>query len=130
MISVSALIVLLVLCLIIWAWQASSRAREIATLASKKACDKLNIQFLDGTTSLTKIRLQRAPSGLVSIKRHFSFDFYDGIERSQGHTVVFCNRVVSVDILSKDIPQTPTAVERKTAANDSSNVIPFKPRDK
>jgi hypothetical protein len=70
---------------VLWLWRDSTRAREVATAAAQRACKQINVQFLDGTVMLTKLRLCRRNSGTVALCRLYSFDFsLDGEQRRSG----------------------------------------------
>ncbi len=60
-----------------WFWLDSMRAREAALDAGRRACQAENVQFLDDTVALSRIRLVRAESGRVSVARVYDFEFSD-----------------------------------------------------
>ena len=89
MLTTSGLIVLIIVALLIWFWESSMRAKELAIAASKNACHKRNLQFLDGTTHFQKISLQRNESGRIRFKRRYGFDYYDGQGRCSSSIIIF-----------------------------------------
>jgi hypothetical protein len=91
---------LLLLCLaagIAWFWQDSLAAREMANAAAMEACEQLSLQFLDGTVAFARLRLGRATSGRLILRRTYVFDYTaNSIERRQGFIVVSAKRVETV----------------------------------
>lgn len=98
MLTMTGLIVLIAITLVIWFWQSSMKAKELAIAASKNACSKRHLQFLDGTISFQKIRLKRNETGRVRFKRHYRFDYYNGQARLTSTIVIFDNRVTELDL--------------------------------
>lgn len=58
-----------------WYWWDSMRAKEIARIAGKTACDKIDVQFLDDTVARNKIWLKRNTRGHLIFYRSFNFEF-------------------------------------------------------
>lgn len=82
------LFAILILLLLGWFWLDSLRAREIATEIGRAACTKRDLQFLDQTVALHRLRLQRNESGL-RWRRIYRFDFSEeGIGRRSGYLVL------------------------------------------
>jgi hypothetical protein len=79
---------ILIICLVIWFWLDSARAREMATAICAKACELRGVQFLDQTVALSRIGIGPTDNGL-RLRRTFRFDFSDeGITRHSGHIVM------------------------------------------
>jgi len=93
------------------------KAKELAVAASKNACHKRCLQFLDGTTNFQKIRLKRNKAGRIRFKRHYKFDYYDGQARLTSTIVIFDNQVIELDL---------PPIE---AQSESNNIIQF-PRNR
>jgi hypothetical protein len=91
---------LVLLCLagaIAWFWQDSLAAREAANSAAMEACERLSLQFLDGTVAFAKIALGRGANGRLVLRRTYVFDYTaNSIERRQGFIVVGARRVETV----------------------------------
>jgi hypothetical protein len=91
---------LLLLCLAgvtAWFWQDSLAARENANVAALDACERLGLQFLDGTVAFARLRLGRNANGRLCLRRTYLFDYTaDSIERRQGFIVVDGRRVETV----------------------------------
>ncbi len=85
----SVFIVLLILAALIYFWLDSMKSRENAIMAAHNACREINVQLLDHTVSLKKLKLMRNDQGKLTFLRIYEFDFSaDGIERRQGRAVM------------------------------------------
>jgi hypothetical protein len=79
-----------------WFWQDSLAARESANLAAMEACQRLGLQFLDGTAAFARLSLTRE-AGRLRFRRTYVFDYTaNSIERRQGFIVLTGHRVESV----------------------------------
>ena len=73
----------------IFFWLDSLRARERALSAGRAACERYELQFLDDTVSVTRVRLGRDDEGQLRIARTYSFEFSDtGNNRRHGAIVM------------------------------------------
>lgn len=83
---------LLLLCLagaVLWFWQDSLAARELANRTAMEACERLALQFLDGTVAFARVSLGRGRHGRLVLRRTYVFDYTsNSIERRQGFVVV------------------------------------------
>ncbi len=94
--------IILFLALIAWFWLNSIRAQEIAMQASAQACQQIEVQFLDQTASLKKIRILRNKRGRMIFERTYSFDFSrDRESRTQGLVTILGQKVTQV-LLDED----------------------------
>jgi Protein of unknown function (DUF3301) len=76
-----------------WFWQDSLAARESANLAAMEACQRLGLQFLDGTAAFARLSLTRE-YGWLKFRRTYVFDYTaNSIERRQGFVVLTGRRV-------------------------------------
>ena len=50
-----------------WFWQDSLAARERANSAAMEACERLSLQFLDGTVAFARIAWTRGASGWIAL---------------------------------------------------------------
>jgi len=67
-----------------YAWQNALRARERARELGSDLCMQANVQLLDQTVALQRMRLIRGPRGL-RLRRDYRFDFsIDGRDRHRG----------------------------------------------
>lgn len=76
-----------------WFWFDSLRAREAATALAKEFCERKELQFLDGTASLTGLSLKKSDHGF-SIVRCYQFDFAEsGSLRRKGLIIMLGSRM-------------------------------------
>lgn len=93
----TSILIILFLALIAWFWLNSIRAKEIALQASAEACKQIEVQFLDQTASLKKLRINRDRNGRMIFERIYSFDFSrDRETRVQGLVTIIGQRVTKV----------------------------------
>ncbi|GJM08507.1 MAG: hypothetical protein DHS20C11_07830 [Lysobacteraceae bacterium] len=79
-----ALIGLLLLGLILWLWYEAVEGLDAARTKAAKLCESMNLQFVDHSVRMTRIRLGRL-RGRVVVYRTFKFDYSpDRIERFDG----------------------------------------------
>jgi hypothetical protein len=70
---------------ITWFWFDTLRCRELTKAVCREVCRQLQLQLLDDTIALQRMRLKRDHSGKLSIQRLYHFEFYDGSNgRHQG----------------------------------------------
>lgn len=95
--SWSALALIILGAAVAWFWQDSLAARERANAAAIEACERLSLQFLDGTVAFARIAAIRGPGGWLTLRRTYVFDYTaNSIERLQGFVVVTARRVETV----------------------------------
>ena len=128
LLSWTALAFLLLAVAIAWFWQDSLAARERANAAAIEACERLSLQFLDGTVAFARIALTRADGGRLALRRTYVFDYTaNSIERLQGFVVLRGHRVETVGYASTGTQQVPerivTTVEPTQSPVESSNVL-------
>lgn len=81
---------------VVWFLQDSLAARERANAAAMEACQRLSLQFLDGTVAFARLGLTRERGQLV-IRRTYVFDYTaNSIQRRQGFVILLGRRVESV----------------------------------
>ena len=98
-----------------WFWQDSLAAREAANAAALEACERLSLQFLDGTVAFARLSLVRE-RGSLRFRRTYIFDYTaNSVERRQGFVVLTGRRVESVGYAREEgvqpqhaTPQPPT----------------------
>jgi Protein of unknown function (DUF3301) len=97
MLEMDVLLLLATVGLGAWFWLDSLRAREIATAVCRHACERQQLQFLDGTVSLKALGVARNSRGRLQIRRVYRFDFSeDGLSRCQGQAVTVGSEVKDV----------------------------------
>jgi len=90
----SGLLLLVLLGLIVWFWQDTLRARELALRAAGEACRSQQLQLLDGT-----LALQRSKQGRVTLQRTFQFNYsIEGNDRRTGFIITLGNLVEQVGL--------------------------------
>ena len=93
----STLGLILIVTAVAWFWQNSLATRERANAAALDACERLSLQFLDGTVAFARIVLVRSAGGRLALQRTYVFDYTaDSIERRQGFVLLTGLRVESV----------------------------------
>ena len=79
-----------------WFLRDSLTARERANAAALEACNRLSLQFLDGTVAFARLSFTRE-RGQLGIRRTYVFDYTaNSIERRQGFVILLGRRVESV----------------------------------
>lgn len=116
----TSLIILIFIAIGVWFWQSSMRAKELAIDASKSACHRHQMQFLDGSTSFSKISLMRGRDGKIGILRRYHFEYFDGEFRHQGEIAIFRDQVVELMIRHHF---------NNMEENDNNKVIPFRKKN-
>jgi len=58
-----------------WFWKDSMSTSEVAMIVAKRACNDLDVQFLDDTVSVAKFKLCRNQRGSMSLCRLYTFEF-------------------------------------------------------
>ena len=94
---------LVLLALACWYWYDGLRAREIALVAGRTACQHDGLQFLDETVALQSVHLRRDDNGRLRLRRSYAFEFSDphfagGDNRRDGAVVMFADRVESISL--------------------------------
>lgn len=129
MVTLSGIIFLSLILGFVIFWQSNARAHELANQVAEQVCDREQLQFLDGTTTLSSIRLKRDTERTLRLIRQFQFDFYNGAERLTGKITVSNHKITDIYI-EKPLPEPaikPTNLFQ--SANEVSNIIAF-PRPK
>jgi hypothetical protein len=91
-----ALVLLVTAAAVVWFVQDSLAARERANAAAMEACQRLSLQFLDGTVAFARLSFARE-HGRLTLRRTYVFDYTaNSIERRQGFVILLGRRVESV----------------------------------
>lgn len=130
MLSWSVLAFVILVAALAWFWQDSLAARERANAAAIEACERLSLQFLDGTVAFARIALVRNSNGWLALRRTYVFDYTaTSIERLQGFVVLLAHRVESVGYApaaTQGRGSLPAAA-RPASSLDRQHVIPAEP---
>ena len=79
-----------------WFWQNSLAARDAANVAAMEACQRMQLQFLDGTVAFAQLRWVR-DRGQLKLRRTYVFDYTAAsMERLQGFVVLLDRYVETV----------------------------------
>lgn len=79
-------------------WQAQ-KSREYAREVATRYCKQLELQLLDDTVVLVRIRLKKNTSGRIKIARVYRFEFSSmGDERYQGELELIGNELLDISL--------------------------------
>ncbi len=88
-----------------WFWWDSDGVKTIVMQAARRACTQANMQLLDATVTLQKIRLQRDHEGRIKLARLYSFEFSGtGADRNDGYIVTLANKIYQLQLNLPDEP--------------------------
>lgn len=97
MLSLPLLLGVIGAALFVWFWQTSLGARERANRAAHEACQRMHLQFLDGTVAFARLGVARDDRGRLALRRTYIFDYTaTSIERRQGFVVLLGARIESI----------------------------------
>jgi hypothetical protein len=114
------LVFILLIAIVAWFWQDSLRVREQANAAAIEACNRLALQFLDGTVAFTRLRLIR-DAGQLRLRRTYIFDYTaHSIERLQGFVVLLGMHVESVGFARNEALRPAAAFRADVVAEQSA----------
>ncbi|HYM34588.1 MAG TPA: DUF3301 domain-containing protein [Steroidobacteraceae bacterium] len=118
---------LCVAALLIWFWQDGLRARDIANAAAMAACERISLQFLDGTAAFSRLRLVR-DVGRLRLRRTYVFDYTaQSIERRQGFVILLGLDVEYVGFASEQSAQPPVVEMPENPASRPNPSAPSTP---
>lgn len=90
---------LMLLIALIWFWNESLSALELARDQGKKVCREANLQFLDDTVANIRTRLVRNERGHRVLQRTYRFEFSEtGNSRLEGQLVLTGDQLVSLTL--------------------------------
>lgn len=75
-----------------WFWMDALQARDAALDAARRACEAENVQLLDWTVAMNRIRLGRDEEGRARIRRTYAFEFSDTGNNRIGGTLTLLGR--------------------------------------
>jgi hypothetical protein len=97
---INSVILLALLGVVAWFWFDTIQCQEIAKNICKHTCRQLQLQLLDDTIALKRVRLKRNQNGRLALQRTYQFEFSDGGNNRQQGMVIM--RGIALEIL--DIP--------------------------
>jgi hypothetical protein len=84
-----------------WFWWDSLQKRELAVRAARAVCERANVQFLDDSVAVSKMRLKRDSNQRARIYREYSFDYSSvGDDRQAGRVYLLGEVVLSADLIA------------------------------
>ena len=91
--------VLSLLALLAGFWHSSLAARELANRLATETCAGANVQMLDGTVSIHRLRIVRGGDAPLAWRRTYVFDYTeDGFSRRRGFVVLTGDTVETVGL--------------------------------
>jgi hypothetical protein len=80
-------------------WHSSLAARELANRVAQETCAGANVQMLDGTVAIQRLRVVRGGDAPIAWHRTYVFDYTaDGYERQRGFVVLTGEHVDAVGL--------------------------------
>ena len=90
---------LLLLTIAIIYWWGAYGIKQLALMATQKHCSEMNVQLLDESLALKRIRIRRDESGKLKLLRYFNFEFAStGDDRYRGETIMHGQRCVTIKL--------------------------------
>ena len=100
----SELFMLIALGAIAWFWVDSMRARELASAACRRTCQRCDVQFLDDTVALVALDITHVDDKQLRVRRVYQFEFSDdGRDRLSGIVTISGTHI---DMIHLPQPQT------------------------
>jgi len=93
------LLAVALLALIVVFWHSSLAARELANRVAQEACTGAQVQMLDGTVAIHRLRIVRSDDQPLAWHRTYVFDYTaDGYSRQRGFVVLTGDSVDTVGL--------------------------------
>lgn len=109
-------------------WMKSSAGRERAVREARALCRRHNLQLLDETVGLRRLRLRRI-AGFHRIERCYDFEVsVDGHDRKPGHLWMIGNVVTSTTLPAAEVPSTDMSDGYASLPGTGSNVVALSSR--
>jgi hypothetical protein len=106
--SINYLVILGLMGIALLFWFESMRVREFMIKMCKRICREEDLQLLDQTVSLNKIRLGQSDYGWLSIHREYRFEVStNGTDRLMGYVILDGRFITAVQI---DYPEGATII--------------------
>ena len=97
-------LVMLVALLAYWIWRGMG-LRDRALILVRQHCNKADVQLLDESVVLSKLRLGRNAAGQINLVRHYAFEFtVTGERRYPGHIELHGQRLMHVELAPHPFP--------------------------
>ncbi len=99
------LIILSLIAGLVWFWLDRMRAREVALKHCAAFCQETNVQLLDQTVRIARIRLGRNARGRIQVRRFYAYDFStDGKDRWFGIAILLGQQLEYIRMEHPDGP--------------------------
>ena len=86
-----------------WYWQDSLRSREFTLKQCRRLCKEHNVQFLDQTVHVARVRLAKNSRHNFFLRRFYAFEFsIGGVDRHHGVAVVSKEKIEYLSLLHPD----------------------------
>ncbi len=83
-----------------WVWWDGLQKREIALAVARRLCNQAEVQFLDDSVALHRLRLRRDDNQRVRIYREYSFDYSTaGDDRQPGRVYLLADQVLGASLI-------------------------------
>ena len=83
-----------------WFWWDSLNKRELAVRVARIVCQKADVQLLDETVAMRRLRIARDENQRVCLLREFGFEYSDtGDNRLPGYVYLMGDRVVDANLV-------------------------------
>lgn len=83
-----------------WLWLDGLKKRELAVKAARRVCDQADVQLLDESVALRKLRLQRNARQQIKLYREYAFEYSNtGDNRLPGRVYLLGEVVLDVNLL-------------------------------
>jgi hypothetical protein len=93
------LLAVALLALVVVFWHSSLAARELANRVAQDACTGAQVQMLDGTVAIHRLRVVRSTAQPLAWHRTYVFDYTaDGYSRQRGFVVLTGDTVDTVGL--------------------------------
>ncbi|WP_100550668.1 DUF3301 domain-containing protein [Caedibacter taeniospiralis] len=121
--SIGIAVAMIIVVVVILGWRSAMRAREFAIHTALKVVKQWDVQLLDDTVCLTKIRLSRQSDiGSMCLFREYAFEYSDdGVDRYRAFLQFNGNHFLQV--ISNEQKVTVTEVGTKNLSTHANNVI-------
>lgn len=86
-----------------WYWQDSLRSREFTLKRCRRLCEEHNVQFLDQSVHVARVRLAKTRRHNFFLRRFYAFEFsIGGVDRHHGVAVVSKEKIEYLSLLHPD----------------------------
>lgn len=115
--------------------RAHLQAREWAVYHAKHICQQYNLQWLDDSVVLNRLKLQRHPdTGSWGWQRRYGFDYStDGLTRETGYVTLHGCQLTNISIFAPETfeqPSAPSNQPDESNPSDSAVILKFPNKDK